>query len=192
MSELKCPRCSVGIELGQTFCAKCGLALTSNSKDGGWFMKTLKVAGIAFFILIIVPQVIGSYVQYQERGAAARGQGGSAVSSAAAAEDAAVDVKASQLAAAYERNGVSADGQFKGRSLRVTGSVTAVGTDVFNHAVVTLEGNVNPFLQPSAVLVESERSRAGSLNVGQTVILVCTGAGDVIKAPMLKDCTFSR
>lgn len=192
MTELKCPRCSAGIDLGQPFCAKCGLALTSKRKGGGWFMKALKVAGIAFLILVVLPVIIASYSQYRERGAAAaKGQEGSAVPSAEAAVRP-IDVQATQIAAAYERNGVSADAQFKGRALRVTGSVTAIGTDVFNHAVVTLEGGVNPFLQPQAVLNESERSRAGSLSVRQKVVLACTGAGDVIKAPMLKDCTFSN
>ena len=192
MAELNCPKCSTQIELGQPFCAKCGLPL--KSKSSGWFVKTLKGIGIVLVVLIAVPVLIGigsSYSQYKQRAPAVAGQDTSAAPSVEVTVRP-IEVQATQLAAAYDRNGVGADGQFKGRSLRVTGYVTAIGTDVFNHAVVTLDGKVNPFLQPQAILSESERSRAGTLNVGQKVVLVCTGAGDVIKAPMLNDCAFSN
>ena len=180
MAELKCPRCAVGIELTQPFCAKCGLALSTKSRGG--FGKVIK--GVVYTVLSLVGIVfiVGVFAPQTQQ----------AVATPSSPEPAARDVHATQLAAAYERNGVSADAQFKGQALRVTGKVTAIGTDLFNHAVITLDGAVNPFLQPSATLKESERSRAGSISAGQKVVLLCTGAGDVVKAPMLKDCKFAN
>ena len=181
MAELKCPSCDAGIVLGQDFCAKCGLALKSK-RGGGWFTKIVK--GIGFFVVAIF--VVGVIAGLADR------KPSLASTAPIAPEPAVIDVSASNLATAYERNGVAADARYKGQALRVTGSVTGIATDVFNHAVVSLDGGVNQFLQPHAVLNDSDKPRAGSLNVGQHVTLTCIGAGDVIKAPMLKDCTFAN
>jgi predicted nucleic acid-binding Zn ribbon protein len=177
MSDLKCPKCSARIELDQPFCAKCGLSLKAK-RSGGFFRNLFKWTGIAFLCLVGIVIVLG-VIASRERQAAAE-------------TPTTVEVQAAQLASAYDRNGVAADAQFKGRSLRVTGAVVSIGTDMFNHAVVTLDGKVNQFLQPQAVLNESERARAGALAVGHTITLVCTGNGDVIKTPMLKECTLAN
>lgn len=178
-----CKECGNQVSTTAKSCPKCGAPIKAPS---GWFTKIIKGIGYLVVVLFVAGFIAGLAGRKSTLAS-------SSIPLAAPDEPSeAINVQASQLAAAYERNGVSADAKFKGNRLRVTGSVTAIGTDMFNHATVSLDGKVNPFLQPQAVLDESERSRAGSLNVGQAVILVCTGAGDVIKMPMLRDCTFSR
>lgn len=118
------------------------------------------------------------------------GSSSAASTSAPALAEVPIDVTAQALAASYERNSVAADETFKGRALRITGRIVAINTDVFNHAVLVLDGRVNEFLQPQATLQDSERGQAARVSVGQTVRLLCTGAGDVVKAPMMKDCSF--
>jgi hypothetical protein len=109
---------------------------------------------------------------------------------APAQAEAPIDVTADAMAMAYERNSVAADEMFKGHTVRVSGKVTAINTDLLNRPVLELDGQVNQFLQPQAILQDSERSQAARINVGETVRLLCTGAGDVAKAPMMNDCSF--
>jgi hypothetical protein len=107
---------------------------------------------------------------------------------ATAAPPPATFVQASQIAADYAQNSVAADAKYKGQSLRVEGKVVAINTDLTGSAVVVLDGRANQFLQPQAVLAPSERGRASGLRAGEMVVVLCVGAGDVLKAPMLRDC----
>jgi hypothetical protein len=101
---------------------------------------------------------------------------------------AAINVSAVALGDAYEANSVAADMRFKGQRLRITGDVHSISTDIFDHAVIELQSS--QFLSPQATLADSHKSRAAQIRTGQVVTLLCTGAGDVMKMPMLKDCSF--
>ena len=46
----------------------------------------------------------------------------------------------------------------------------------------------NQFLSAHANLTDASQARAGSLSKGQKVVLLCTGVGEVIGAPILKEC----
>ena len=102
----------------------------------------------------------------------------------------AISVTASELEDAYAENTVSADARFKGRQLLVTGIVVSIDTDISDSAYLALQGT-NPFLHTQAHLQESVRWKAGTLKPGAQVRLICTGNGDIVKTPMLKDCVFS-
>ena len=97
-------------------------------------------------------------------------------------------VSASDLARAYEANTVAADRAFKGARFKVTGVVGDINTDLFGKPYVTLRGGVNEFMEPQFGFDKDDTDRLATLRKGSKVTLVCTGAGDVAKTPMSRDC----
>ncbi|EPV0080027.1 TPA: hypothetical protein NIH89_006889 [Pseudomonas aeruginosa] len=98
------------------------------------------------------------------------------------------EISAQQLAQAYDRNTVAADQQFKGKRFKVTGVVDSINTDLFGNPYVTLRGGVNQFMEPQFELDDAHANYAAGLQSGMGISLICTGRGDVAKAPMSKDC----
>lgn len=95
---------------------------------------------------------------------------------------------ARELAKMYEENTVSADNKFKDKRFEIAGTVTNISTDFMGSAVIELRGGLNQFMEPHAELADSEKQKAASLKKGQKISLICTGAGDIGKTPMLDDC----
>ncbi len=99
-----------------------------------------------------------------------------------------MQVTASQLAQAYDRNTVAADQQFKGKRFQVTGVVDSINTNFLGRPYLTLRDGVNQFMEPQFELDRSYESYAAKLQAGMRVSLVHTGSGDVAKTPMSKGC----
>lgn len=95
---------------------------------------------------------------------------------------------AKELATLYEENTVAADNKFKGKRFEIAGTIAAINTDFMDSAIIVLKGGVNEFMEPQAELVDAEKQKAASLKKGQKIALICTGAGDIAKSPMMKDC----
>lgn len=95
---------------------------------------------------------------------------------------------AQEITDAYERNTVSADQQFKGKWILMKGVVASISTDISNDAYVTFD-TANSFNSPRATFIKTENDELATLNKGQHIRALCIGNGDILKTPMLKDCT---
>lgn len=146
----------------------------------------LMFIGGLFVLVVIAGAIFGGGSKDQAQPADSAGvQASTATATAPLPEQAAV-VSAAELAAAYEENSVSADNLFKGKRLQVTGVIADINTDMFGDAYIAFKAG-NEFMRPQAKFVEKQV--AASLKKGSKVTLICTGAGDVMKTPMLKDCS---
>jgi ketosteroid isomerase-like protein len=97
------------------------------------------------------------------------------------------NVSAERLFLDYQRNEVSADSMYKGRTLAVTGTVTSINKDFTDSVYLMLETS-NEFMGVHANLRGSEVSKASTLSKGSTVTVVCEGSGMIVGSPMLTDC----
>lgn len=99
-----------------------------------------------------------------------------------------ISVTAVNLYRAYEANEVAADGQYKGKRLLVSGEVDSIDKNFMGHIVVhILTGN--QFSSAMANLDDAGESRAAQLSRGQSVILLCEGAGRILGSPSLDKCS---
>lgn len=96
-------------------------------------------------------------------------------------------VTATQLYNDYHANEVAADEKYKGKTLRVTGSVASIDKDFMGNILLRLV-TPNEFSQVMATLQDTEKGKAGRLAKGNGVRLVCEGQGMVIGSPSLDDC----
>jgi osmotically-inducible protein OsmY len=108
-------------------------------------------------------------------------------SDASTTQSPAQDVSAERLFLDYQRNEVSADSMYKGRTLAVMGTVSSINKDFTDSVYLVLETS-NQFMGVHANLRESETSKASTLSKGSTVTVVCEGNGMIVGSPMLKDC----
>ena len=94
------------------------------------------------------------------------------------------------LAKAYEANQVAADQKYAGKTLLVTGKVTAILSGLGNVPYLKLEGS-NRFQGPHVNFAEGNTDRIATLSKGDTVHLTCVGGGSVVGTAALKGCQFS-
>ena len=99
----------------------------------------------------------------------------------------AINIGAIQLFTDYHENGIAADGKYKGSSLQVTGTISAIGKDIMDKGFLAL-GTPNPFMSIHAELQDQELSKATILEKGRTVQVRCQGNGMILGDVVLKDC----
>lgn len=102
----------------------------------------------------------------------------------------ALEVDAMQLYNDYQRNEVSADEKYKGKTLLVTGVVGGINKDYADKAYIKLSTD-NMFMSVMARLQAGEVSRASQLSKGQWVVVECVGHGMVAGSPMLSKCVIT-
>lgn len=101
----------------------------------------------------------------------------------------AISVTAKQLFEDYQKNEVSADDKYKGKLLKVSGTVHSIDKDAFDNMILRL-ATPNQFMSVAATMNVSEKAKLGQMAKGQAATVQCTGGGMVIKSPILKDCSF--
>lgn len=97
-----------------------------------------------------------------------------------------MEVTASELYGAYEANEVSADQQYKGKKLLVTGIVDNIGKDVLDNPYVSLRID---YLQTVNCYFDDKNNKVLSqLNKGQKVQIIGNCDGFSIASVVMKDC----
>jgi hypothetical protein len=91
----------------------------------------------------------------------------------------------------YDANEVAADNRYKGKTIRVTGRVFAVEKNLMDAAVLGLSSG-NVIFQTMATLTPDATPRAAVLAKGDTVVVECTGAGRMMRMPLLERCDLVR
>lgn len=88
----------------------------------------------------------------------------------------------------YEANSVRADADFKNKRIKLTGTIDDINTDLFGNPYLAMKNPKNQFARPQLSFDKSSVSIVKSFDKGQNIMLVCTGAGDVLKTAMFTDC----
>lgn len=113
--------------------------------------------------------------------------GSSESASVAEVQEPTIDTTATNIFNAYEKNEVAADREYKGRKIRVAGTVSSIDSGLGDGANVLLETS-NQFLSVTASGDDNFTNAAAQLSKGQQVRMTCVGEGEIIGMPMLGDC----
>lgn len=97
-------------------------------------------------------------------------------------------VNSIDLARAYSQNEPAAQRQFGSSKLVVTGIVEGIDLDFMDDPVLRLNSE-NQFLPVTATFDKSYMDALAGIAKGQTVTVTCLEVGEVISAPILKQCT---
>lgn len=96
-----------------------------------------------------------------------------------------IAVSSRELYAAYDENEIAADQLYKGKWLLVTGTVESISSDMADEPAIQLLGDgyfTNVHVEGLPVSV------AMTLSKGQSISVLCLGAGEVLGSPMLDKC----
>ncbi|HCO6890821.1 TPA: zinc-ribbon domain-containing protein [Escherichia coli] len=218
MALINCNECGKEISDKASSCPQCGSPVNasnvSNVRTLGfglflaiivlpiifvWFLlrkghsTTQRIFGFAYLLvsMLIVPSILdGGSSETEAINESSYTQSASEKNSDGRPQ--AVDLNqfsAQEIADAYDKNTVAADQQFKGKWILISGLVDEINTDFTGDAYVTLSVE-NRFSSPQAKFVKDEMDRLAKLEKGQRIRAICIGNGDVIKTPMLEQCTF--
>lgn len=173
------------------------LAIVAMAKRGAMsgllqLLASLIVSPIIYFIgLAIFGAALTSAVEAD--GAGATDSTASSLSAPASADVPdtkpamvdAIEITAGELFAAYKANEIAADQQYKGKALKVSGTVEGIASDAFDKPVVQLQAG--GFMEQVHANVSSNDA-AARLTKAEWVTLACEGAGEVLGIPVLNDC----
>jgi hypothetical protein len=167
MSLITCKECKKEVSDTAEKCPHCGAKIPKK-------LSIIHKIGIGLGVLFVIAMFAG-------------GDKKTPTAAPAPAEEA-LKVTSVQIAREYEANEAKADSLYKDKLLQVGGTITDITKDFADNTVVMLEG-VNQFNGVHGKLAKEEAPKAVNLTKGQKVTLQCRGGGEVIKSPMLKDCT---
>lgn len=165
-------------------CRRCG-------KRQRWNPRTVWVTATAVFLAVLFAYAgFGSKISFSHSidlppVVPPRGAGAPA---AAAPSGHPIQLTASELWAAYNRDIVTADHRYRGRTLEVTGTVVTVPVRDFRGFIVVRLGTGDAFETVHATLAARESAFLYTIAKGQSVLLSCTGRGALIGSPILDDC----
>lgn len=163
------------------------LAIVAMAKRGAmsglWqLLASLIASPIVYFIGLAV--LAGSIGAAAEANKHEEGASSAAVEAPAARMADALAVDARALHAAYSANEVAADQQYKGKLLRVSGTVEAIDSGIGDEPNVRLSAG-----DFDSVLVKGlPAATAASLAKDQQITVVCKGAGEIMGSPVLDEC----
>lgn len=140
-----------------------------------------KIGCIVVIAIVVVLAIIGAIAG----GGGSKSSGGS---NETAAEPAAREVTALELARAYSANEVAAQKTYGDQTLRVTGTVQSITLDFMNDPVVQFKTE-NELLPAQASFDKSFGDRLQRVAKGDKLTVTCTSIQEVISAPMLSNCS---
>jgi hypothetical protein len=101
-------------------------------------------------------------------------------------DDVAIEITAKDLFAAYNENEVAADNQYKRKTLKITGTVANIGTDILDKAYITLETGELLYSVQCYFANSEEEAKVANLSKGDTVTLIGTCDGKSLNVTMKK------
>jgi hypothetical protein len=101
------------------------------------------------------------------------------------------ETTAQQVKDAYDTNEVAADDIFRGKTIRVKGTVEAIDKDFTDDVVINLATD-NQFEPFRATMEKSEKPASAKLRKGQKVSIDCDKLSRIVGSPMGSSCILTR
>lgn len=198
MALIDCPECSKKISDQTHACPQCGFPIkaqqlspvsplpseqqpdTPKQKSSG-YLTLILIIGIPLLGYLL----IGIYSDYKR-------EAETTYSQPTKPRNMYLETKASTMINAYKDNEVRADATYKDNILKVNGIVQSISSDMSDKAVVHLapKGEQYIFNTVDARGDDNFHDQAINLQKGEMITIICTGDGEIVSSPQLKDCRF--
>jgi hypothetical protein len=101
-------------------------------------------------------------------------------------DDVVIEITAKDLFAAYNENEIAADNQYKKKTLKVTGTISNIGTDILDNIYITLETGELLYSVQCYFANSEEEAKVANLSKGDTITLIGTCDGMSLNVVMKK------
>lgn len=139
-----------------------------------------------YFLYSLVGLVLAGFLFSRTRASESK-QKSAQLEAPVVSPDGSVTVGAVRLWRDYQENEVAADTRYKGKRLRVTGTVVSIERDADGSPVLHLVSG-NPVFLTMATLDRGFIREAAQLRKGNQVVVRCVGAGQMMRMPQLEKC----
>jgi len=165
-----CKACGKEIAKSAKTCPQCG----KKNKRPFW-VTLLIIVGI-----IIAISTISNLLNKNSSNSSVSKSGRSSTSNdTAEARTTAIEVSPSQLFADYKANEVNADNLYKGKLLKVTGTIKSIGKDIRDEPYITFDsGDIITSVQ--VYFMKSEQNKLADLSSGQKLTIIGTCGGKLM------------
>ena len=198
MALIRCPDCRSDVSDIAPACPKCGRPIALASSPEPEALRATKIAvanrqtSIRGAIALSVFATIGLLAWLgNDRAASVDGDTASAQSvSQASIPSPEIETTPDQLQSAYDTNEVAADNIFKGKTVRIKGTIASIDKDFTDDVVLRLAAR-NQFMDVSATMIDSEKAAAADLRKGQPVTVDCESVMRIVGSPSASKCRFA-
>jgi len=98
-------------------------------------------------------------------------------------------VTSEELRKAYATNQVSADQQYEGKLVEISGTVDTIGKDILDEAYITFETKEQyAFDKVQCMFSASEENSIANFKKGQSVVVQGKVSGVLISGPLVRNC----
>lgn len=160
---------------------------SQNSNVAGkksWVKRHPVLTGIGIFIVLII--IIGS-IGGDDTGSVAENT--NSTSEQQEPTPIAMKVDPNTLRTAYKTNQVSADQQYEGKLVEMTGVIDTIGKDILDEAYVTFQTDEQYALDKVQCMFNAKNeAQLVTFVPGQTITVQGTVSGVVILGPLVRDC----
>lgn len=201
-----CSGCGTKVEKGNTFCRKCGNVIEENAefcykcgtatKGRNKKQTTKKPVYKKWWFWVIIAFAALIIIGNTEESETDSGDGGqSSVSTTAdqpeettEAPEEIIEISAQDLFAAYDQNEIAADAKYKGKKLKITGTVNNIGRDILDDVYITMD--TGEYLwDVQCYFTDAEQIDAvASLKSGDTITIIGECSGLSITSVVVKNC----
>jgi hypothetical protein len=144
------------------------------------FFKIGCISALVLFVLIVIAAIIGSNVSDDQPTTTANTTSSITSSTTSFTFEPVITISANDLIYAYEVNEISADAQYKDKTIQVSGVISSINKDIFGKAYIELSAYIRCYFDNESALLNS--------SVGQNVTIqgTCDGKSVYIK---IEDCS---
>lgn len=100
-----------------------------------------------------------------------------------------ISVSVDKLYEDYEANEIKADNMYKGKRLKIRGTIDGLGKDIFDNIYITIKTKGGFLSSIHCTINDSYNAEASNLSKGQQVTVIGECTGSSMGSPCLTDCS---
>ena len=211
MALINCPECSKSVSDQSISCPNCGFPIAkietihnsvqpslprgniiTNEAQSSQLKKGYKQASFTEVIIVLVGTLIFFYFFISSDQSETLLATADQIEETPAEVVIDIETTAEKMINTYKANEVKGDAIYKNKTIKIVGIVDDITSDFSDEAVVLLSSGKNEytFNNIHASGDHEFHNQAITLSKGDQVTLICTGNGEAIGSPFLKNCSF--
>jgi hypothetical protein len=154
------------------------------------FLKVFLIIIGVIIVIVVIASISGGSKDSDSSSTATASSEPSQTKQSVPAKVEAIEISPQALFSAYESNEVKADNTYKGKMVRLTGTVDDIGKDLFDKPYISFKSNENYFMGVQVFFKGSEGNKVADIDKGQRVTVVGKCDGKLITDVQIKDAVF--
>lgn len=154
------------------------------------YKKWLSIVIVLIVVIGVIPMVVGCGTDDPAKTGSDTAATAATEEETTKAEEKTLSISAKELFEAYDDNEVKADEKYKGKMMKISGTISDIGKDIMDESYITLKSSSSSYEVLSVQCMfsdETEAKKLGDLKKGDKVKIIGECDGVTINV-LIKDC----